>query len=69
MGNFLHADLKSTVIGTRMFSATMFVLQKGGWENTFADTSDEGLISKIYKELTKLNIKNSKNPIKNGQRT
>ena len=25
------------------------------WENTFADTSDKALISKIYKVLTKLN--------------
>ena len=27
------------------------------WENIFADTSDKWLISKIYKELRKLNTK------------
>ena len=39
------------------------------WENIFVNTCDKRLISKIYKELTKLNTKKQTIQFKNGQRT
>ena len=39
-------------------------IQLTEWENIFADTSDKGLISKIYKGLINLNTKNTNNSIK-----
>ena len=39
------------------------------WEDIFANTSDKGLISKVYEELTKLKTKKIPTQLKNGQRT
>ena len=42
--------------------------QPSGWEKIFAnDIPDKGLVSKIFKELIKLNT--PRNQLKNGQKT
>ena len=54
---------------TKMFLHTKEIINKikrqsTEWENIFANISDKGLISKIYKVLIKWNTKKTNQPIK-----
>ena len=55
--NFIKIRSLCTAKETSLFCINKIKKQPTEWENIFANTSDKGLISKIYKVLTKLNTK------------
>ena len=68
-------DIKETINKCDLIKIKSFCMPKEnsskikrdppGWDNIFPnDTSDKGLISKIYKELTRLHSRKTNNPIK-----
>ena len=68
-------DIKERINKRDLIKMKIFCMAKGNsikikrepttWKNIFAnDTSDKGLISKIYKELTQLHPKKTSNTIK-----
>ena len=61
--NLKNLDIKSFCTAKETINKTK--RQPTEWEKRFAnDIADKGLVSKIYKELTKLNTQNTNNPVK-----
>ena len=64
MGNY-SAVKKNKIFCTAKETISKTKRQLTEWEKIFAnDISDKGLVSKIYKELFKLNTQRTNNPVK-----
>ena len=59
--------IKLKSVGTAKETKSKVKRQSSEWEKTIAnETTNKGLISKIYKQLTQLNTKKTNNSIKWG---
>ena len=68
--HFSKEDIQITSFYTVRETTNKTKGQPEEWEKIFVnDISDKGLVSKIHKELIKLNTQRTNNPIKNGQKT
>ena len=62
--------MKLKTFCTAMLTINKAKRQPSEWQKIFAnEATDKGLISKIYKQFMQLNIKETNNPIQNGQKT
>ena len=62
--------MKLKSFGTAKETIYKMKRQPSEWEKIFAnETTDKGLISKIYRQLMQLNSKKTNNQSKNGQKT
>ena len=62
--------MKLKTFCTAMLTINKAKRQPSEWQKIFAnEATDKGLNSKIYKQFMQLNIKETNNPIQNGQKT